>query len=38
MMQFFEEPIICGVVMLGLAGVMLVSGYVILTRIAKVEV
>ena len=38
MMQFFEEPIICGVAMLGTAGIMLVSGYFILTRIAKVEV
>ncbi len=38
MNQFFEEPIICGVAMLGTAAIMLVSGYFILTRIAKVEV
>ena len=38
MMQFFDAPIICGIAMLTLAGIMLVSGYVILTRIAKVEI
>ncbi|MEX2144300.1 MAG: type II secretion system F family protein [Anaerolineales bacterium] len=38
MMQFFEEPIICGLSLLIVAGVMLVSGYFILTRIAKVEI
>src|SRR3972149_8030973 len=38
MMQFFEEPMICGLALLGTAGVMLVSGYFILTRIAKVEI
>lgn len=38
MMQFFDEPIICGVSMLILAGILLVVGYTILTRIAKVEI
>lgn len=38
MMQFFQEPMICGLALLGTAGVMLVSGYFILTRIAKVEI
>ena len=38
MLEFFEEPIICGVAMLVTAAFMLVSGYFILTKIAKVEV
>lgn len=38
MEQFFSEPIICGVLMLGLSGVMLVVGYVVLSRIADIEI
>lgn len=38
MLEFFEEPIICGVAMLVTAAFMLVSGYFILTKIGKVEV
>lgn len=38
MEQFFSEPIICGVLMLGLSGVMLVAGYVVLSRIADIEI
>jgi tight adherence protein B len=38
MMQLFEEPIICGGAILGLAGVMLVAGYFILNRLGNVEI
>ena len=38
MMQFFEEPITCGISILALAGVMLVVGYIVLNRIGKVEI
>ncbi len=38
MMQFFEEPITCGVSILVLAGIMLVAGYFILNRIGTVEI
>lgn len=38
MMQFFEEPAICGILMLSTAGVMLVAGYFVLNQIGKVEV
>ena len=38
MMQFFEEPITCGLSILILAGVMLVAGYFILNRLASVEI
>jgi tight adherence protein B len=38
MMQFFEEPMICGISMLALAGVMLVIGYFVLNRIGSIEI
>ncbi len=38
MMQFFEEPVICGIAMLLTAGILLTSGYFILTRLADVEI
>jgi len=38
MMQFFEEPITCGLSILILAGVMLVAGYFILNRLASIEI
>lgn len=38
MMQFFEEPITCGLSILVLAGVMLVFGYFILNRLGTIEI
>lgn len=38
MMQFFEEPITCGLSILILAGVMLVAGYFIMNRLASIEI
>lgn len=38
MMQFFEEPITCGISILVLAGIMLVAGYFILNRLGSVEI
>lgn len=38
MMQFFEEPITCGIGMLVLAGIMLVAGYFVLNRIGTIEI
>lgn len=38
MMGFFEEPVICGTSMLITAAVMLVIGYVVLTRMAQIEI
>lgn len=38
MMQFFEEPAICGTLMLTTAGIMLVAGYFALNQVGKVEV
>lgn len=38
MAQFFLEPRICGFGMLTLAGIMLVIGYVVLGRIADIEI
>lgn len=38
MMQFFEEPAICGTLMLTTAGIMLVAGYFVLNQLGKVEV
>ena len=38
MNQFFEEPRVCGMLMLGLASIMLVIGYVVLTKIATIEI
>lgn len=36
--QFFGGNILCGGVMLGLAAIMVASGYFVMTRIAKIEV
>jgi tight adherence protein B len=38
MNQFFEEPRLCGMLMLGLASIMLVIGYVVLNKIATIEI
>jgi tight adherence protein B len=38
MMQFFEEPIICGLGILVLAGIMLIAGYFILNRLGSIEI
>ena len=38
MSQFFSEPVICGWSMLILAGIMLIFGYIALTRIADIEI
>ena len=38
MEQFFQEPIICGAGMLTLAGIMLVIGYIVLGKIADIEI
>jgi tight adherence protein B len=38
MMQFFEEPVICGYSILILAGIMLVAGYVILNKLGSIEI
>ena len=38
MLQFFSEPVICGYAMLLVAGIMLVIGYIVLTRIADIEI
>ncbi|MCW5875786.1 MAG: type II secretion system F family protein [Anaerolineales bacterium] len=38
MLQFFEEPIICGASMLIASAIMLVLGYLALTKLADVEI
>ncbi|MCL5428695.1 MAG: type II secretion system F family protein [Chloroflexi bacterium] len=38
MMQFFEEPITCGISMLVLAGIMLIAGYFVLNKVGSVEI
>lgn len=38
MMQFFEEPALCGYIILGVAGVMLVAGYLVLNKIGTIEI
>jgi tight adherence protein B len=38
MMQFFEEPRACGVLMLGFAGFMLMMGYFVLNKISTIEI
>ncbi len=38
MEQFFVEPIICGAGMLGLAGIMLIFGYLALSKLSKIEI
>lgn len=38
MMQFFEEPRACGVIMLVLSGVMLTAGYFVLNKIGTIEI
>ena len=38
MEQFFVEPIICGILMLSVAGIMLVIGYVVLGKISSIEI
>ena len=38
MMQFFEEPITCGISMLVLAGIMLIVGYFVLNKVGSVEI
>ncbi len=36
--QFFQEPRICGIIMLSLAGIMLVIGYAVLNKIGTIEI
>ncbi|MBU1661949.1 MAG: type II secretion system F family protein [Chloroflexi bacterium] len=36
--QFFGDNILCGGIMLGVAAIMIASGYFVMTRIAKIEV
>lgn len=39
LMSFFEpENILCGAIMLSIAGVMVISGYIVMTRLADIEV
>lgn len=38
MEQFFVEPIICGAAMLGLAGIMLILGYIVLSNLSNIEI
>lgn len=38
MMQFFEEPRACGVIMLIISGIMLVAGYFVLNKIGTIEI
>jgi tight adherence protein B len=38
MMQFFNEPKIIGFISLGIAAIMVISGYFIMTRIANIDV
>lgn len=38
MLQFFEEPITCGISILVLAGIMLIAGYFVLNRIGRIEI
>lgn len=38
MMEFFQQPVLCGYLMLGLAGVMLVIGYFVLDKMSSVEI
>ena len=38
MQQFFQEPRICGIAMLSLAAIMLLFGYIVLNRIARIEI
>lgn len=38
MMQFFEEPALCGYIILGVGGVMLVAGYFVLNKIGTIEI
>jgi hypothetical protein len=38
-MEFFKkENVLCGSIALGVAGVMIVIGYFVMTRISKIEV
>lgn len=38
MMEFFQDPIICGIAMLGTAGLMLIFGFIVLNKLADVEI
>ena len=38
MMQFFQEPIIVGAIALTIGGLMIIAGYFVMTRIAKIDV
>jgi tight adherence protein B len=38
MMQFFEEPALCGYIILGVGAVMLVIGYLVLNKIGTIEI
>jgi tight adherence protein B len=37
-MQFFEEPVWCGATILGCSGVMIIAGWVVMNKIADIEV
>ncbi len=37
-MQFFEEPIICGASMLGCSGILIIAGTLVMNKIADIEV
>lgn len=38
MMEFFQQPVLCGYLMLGVAGIMLVIGYFVLDKVGTVEI
>lgn len=38
MNQFFQEPRVCGIIMLTVAGIMLIIGYIVLNKIATIEI
>ncbi len=38
MMEFFQEPVLCGYLMLGVSGIMLVIGYFVLDKVGTVEI
>ncbi|MCW5873370.1 MAG: type II secretion system F family protein [Anaerolineales bacterium] len=38
MMEFFQPPVLCGYLMLGVSGIMLVIGYFVLDKMSSVEI
>lgn len=37
-MQFFEEPVMCGASILGCSGIMIIIGWIVMNKIADIEV